>query len=84
MMTELLTCVTLVETILEVGEIPGDMFGEARTRDALDGGTSLEGKMCGTVSPSKALYTKYIAWEHSVIFICYRYIQTLEDVIKRS
>ncbi len=36
-------------------------MGELETRDLLDGGTSLAGKICGTVPPSRALYTKYIA-----------------------
>ena len=57
----MLTCETVAATILGVGETPGDTLGEPRTIDLLDGGTSLEGKICGTVSPSRALYTKYIA-----------------------
>jgi hypothetical protein len=59
----MLTCETEAETILGVGETPGDILGELPTRDLLDGGISLEDKICGTVSPSKALYTKYIAWK---------------------
>lgn len=57
----MLTCETVDEAILGVGETPGDILGELRTKDRLDGGTSLDGKICGTVSPSRALYTKYIA-----------------------
>ena len=56
-----LTCETVAATIVGVGETPGDTLGEPRTRDLFDGGTSLAGSISGTVSPSRALYTKYIA-----------------------